>query len=179
MATKYAKRTIPLIDDALPVELTSASPFVYSPLDQSVDSIRLLILEPAQDTNALICCRLQHVTFTQKPKYEALSYSWGNENVRCNLSINGKDLEVGQNLFDALGHLRDPLKARTLWVDAICINQSDTPEKNHQIGIMPLIYMRAKTVLVWLGVPEDGTDQLWNGNRLLRRVGTSSLRMLI
>ena len=171
MANQSAKQKIPSVDEAHPLEHSSTSPFAYNLLDFSVDCIRLLILKPAEDTNALICCRLQHVTFAQKPKYEALSYTWGNEIVRHKISIDGKDFEVGQNLFDALRHLRDPLKDRTLWVDAICINQSNVPEKNHQIGIMPFIYMRAKTVLVWLGVPEDGTDQLWKWEKNFDKSG--------
>jgi len=41
------------------------------------------------------------------------------------------------------------------WVDAICINQSDVTGKNQQISIMPFIYMRAKTVLVSLGLLDE------------------------
>ena len=52
-----------------------------------------------------------------------------------------------------------------MWVDAICINQADVPEKNRQIAIMPFIYMRAKMVLVWLGVrEEEKPDWDWDEN---------------
>ncbi|KAH8598385.1 heterokaryon incompatibility protein-domain-containing protein [Bisporella sp. PMI_857] len=159
MARQPVGHTLPSTKETDSLEHLPKSLFVYSPLDFSVDGIRLLVLEPAEDINSLIHCKLQHVTFSQRPKYEALSYTWGSGIVHHSIYIDGKDLKVGQNLFDALRYLRDPLRSRTLWVDAICINQSDVPEKNHQIGIMPFIYMRAKTVLVWLGAPEDGTDQ--------------------
>ncbi|KAH8591241.1 heterokaryon incompatibility protein-domain-containing protein, partial [Bisporella sp. PMI_857] len=148
MAHQSVRRTLPVVEKTHPLEQHLTSSFVYNPLDISTDGIRVLILEPAEDRNSSIRCTLQHVIFSQKPKYEALSYTWGSEIVRHGVSIDMKDFKIGQNLFDALRHLRDPLHSRTLWVDAICINQSDVHEKNHQIGIMPFIYMRAKTVLV-------------------------------
>jgi hypothetical protein len=43
---------------------------------------------------------------------------------------------------------------RTLWVDALCINQLDVDEKRHQISFMPDIYTKANTVIMWLGEPE-------------------------
>jgi hypothetical protein len=38
-----------------------------------------------------------------------------------------------------------------LWIDSICINQSDLGEKSRQIPLMPRIYGAAMLVLVWLG----------------------------
>ncbi|KIM99916.1 hypothetical protein OIDMADRAFT_166048 [Oidiodendron maius Zn] len=146
---------VPFVEEADRVKQSSTASFTYSPLDHSIDSIRLLILQPAEDPSALICCKLQDATFAERPKYEALSYTWGSETARQTISINGQQFDVGRNLFDALQHLRDPLEERSLWVDAICINQSNVPEKSHQISIMPFIYIRARTVLVWLGVPEN------------------------
>lgn len=40
---------------------------------------------------------------------------------------------------------------RVLWVDAICINQSNPDEKNHQVRQMYRIYSSASRVLIWLG----------------------------
>ena len=162
MANQSVRRMVPFVEEADQVKQSSTASFTYSPLDLSVDSIRLLILQPAEDPSALICCKLQHATFAERPKYEALSYTWGSETARQTISINGQQFEVGRNLFDALQHLRDPLEERSLWVDAICINQSNVPEKSHQISIMPFIYIRARTVLVWLGVPENSVADLRN-----------------
>jgi hypothetical protein len=41
-----------------------------------------------------------------------------------------------------------------LWVDALCINQEDTTERNHQVMQMGAIYEKAKRVVVWLGRPK-------------------------
>ena len=37
------------------------------------------------------------------------------------------------------------------WIDAVCINQNDIVERNHQVAQMSMIYARAWRVLVWLG----------------------------
>lgn len=41
-----------------------------------------------------------------------------------------------------------------IWIDAICINQSNIEEKGTQVSMMDLIYSRASFVVAWLG-PED------------------------
>jgi hypothetical protein len=149
----------------------SSSTFPYTRLDLNIDCIRILILSPAEDLTSEIHCKLQHVTFAQKPKYEALSYTWGDETKnRHKISINGAEFEVVENLYNALRHLRDTKEERTLWVDAICINQADVLEKNRQIAIMPFIYMRAKMVLVWLGVPEEEKPE-WDWDENFNRGG--------
>ena len=47
------------------------------------------------------------------------------------------------------------------WIDAICIQQSDVSERNHQVRMMGLIYKRAAFVLAWLGMDcEKALQQL-------------------
>lgn len=55
------------------------------------------------------------------------------------------------------GIVRSTSKTRILWIDAICINQEDTEEKNVQIKLMRRIYQEAETLLVWLG-DDDGDN---------------------
>jgi len=64
--------------------------------------------------------------------------------------IAGRVFRVGKNLHAALKYLRSS-GSRTVWVDAICINQEDEAEKMQQIRKMGRIYGQASTVLVWLG----------------------------
>ncbi|KAJ4226179.1 hypothetical protein NW759_004765 [Fusarium solani] len=92
------------------------------------------------------------------PQYEALSYTWGNpENPQTVQVVSHDDpsifwtQEIQYNLSGALKHLRYPDKPRTLWVDAVCINQADIPERNAQVPRMSDIYRLADRVVVWLG----------------------------
>jgi hypothetical protein len=135
---------------------------IYKPLDATQDSIRLVYIHPADDPDAPIQCTISEAKFSERPQYEALSYMWGDEAVQRPIFVNGHQLQITQNLFDALHFLRLRQRASNgsaaaglpslrYWIDAICINQNDVHEKNKQIPIMPHIYFRAKTVLVWLG----------------------------
>lgn len=38
-----------------------------------------------------------------------------------------------------------------VWIDLICIQQDRIEEKNHQVQQLGNIYMKAKTVCIWLG----------------------------
>jgi len=128
--------------------------FQYTPLEPSDCSIRLVVLERLKlsyQYNPEIRCRMLHTTFGAKPKYQALSYMWGTEMAKQPIKIDGHHFEVSSNLFDSLLHLGNSELERTLWIDAICINQKDIDERNSQIKLMPFIYKRAETVVVWLG----------------------------
>jgi hypothetical protein len=48
-------------------------------------------------------------------------------------------------------HLRSPIEIRILWIDTICINQDDIPERNEQVKRMTNIYTFAYRVVTWLG----------------------------
>ena len=54
--------------------------------------------------------------------------------------------------------LRNRALERVLWVDAVCINETDDQEKEHQIQYMFEIYSLANRVVVWLGESVDGSD---------------------
>lgn len=99
--------------------------------------------------------------------YEALSYVWGDSNLVEPIYCCGKTLRVTLNCLKALKYLRRENESRTLWVDAICINQAgQTEEKNHQIDLMGDIYSGASKVLVWLG---DKRGRLWLLMRMQER----------
>lgn len=46
-------------------------------------------------------------------------------------------------------------QAAYLWIDAVCIDQANAPEKGMQIPLMGEIYSRAGRVLAWLGADES------------------------
>ena len=91
--------------------------------------------------------------------YEALSYVWGDLDNLSSIYIGEHDLPVTVNLHGALSHLRNLSLERIIWVDAICIDQKNTKEKEQQIQFMAKIYGQANRVVVWLGEAADDSDQ--------------------
>ncbi|CZR69913.1 uncharacterized protein PAC_19813 [Phialocephala subalpina] len=139
------------------------SPYRYSSLLPGPDSIRLLHLVPHEDKTAPIQCQLVNYSLQESGggthQYEALSYVWGDPKETLPISIDKHDLPVTENLHAALSRLRHRFIVRIIWVDAICINQADRQEKEHQIKSMAKIYGQANRVIVWLGEAADDSDR--------------------
>lgn len=132
-------------------EYVPSKAFAYRPLDPDVDYTRLLRIDPAPDDNDPLICKLIDVNFKDSPKYEALSYMWGDDTDKARICLDGADFYIGKNLWDALHYMRSRGEDMPLWIDALCINQNDIPERNRQVRIMHHIYSRAHGVIVWLG----------------------------
>jgi len=112
-----------------------------------------------------------HVYWEYVPKFEALSYVWGstakpdtvfvvsptNQGTRNHLT-HPMAIAIGRNLCLALRHLRYAERARLLWVDAICINQTDLDERKEQVRRMRHIYPYAPRVIIWLGPERDNSQ---------------------
>ncbi|KAK9439955.1 HET domain protein [Metarhizium brunneum] len=126
-------------------------PYASRPLEAAADGIRLVTIDPELTPDGLLSCQLQTTTFARRPRYETLSYRWGDESCRRSIVVDGAELYVTANLFEALQYFRTHARRAALWIDAICINQRDTPERSSQLRIMPHIYARAESTLVWLG----------------------------
>ncbi|KAF2191691.1 HET-domain-containing protein [Zopfia rhizophila CBS 207.26] len=122
--------------------------FEYSPLRSQ--SFRLLELISGRSLYADIQCRLRDYQFDSAPPYEALSYTWGDDENECRISMNGLPSYVRPNLLGALRHLRQPRSTRIIWIDAMCINQNSAEEKSVQVPLMGKIYTGAERVIVWL-----------------------------
>jgi hypothetical protein len=144
------------------------SRFKYARLDPAVDCIRLLVIKPSATSGTNFNCSLQHVSFGERPRYEARSYTWGDQlpsSTKYMIFVDTIQFWVHENLGDALFQLRRDTLERTLWIDAICINQDDIQERNRQVRIMPHIYSRAECVLVWLGkFPTDVCSESYLGS---------------
>ncbi|KAK3955167.1 ankyrin repeat-containing domain protein [Pseudoneurospora amorphoporcata] len=150
---------------------------LYYNVRMSPGHIRLLQLLPSENEDAAIHCRLFYTTLDSKGTrlYEALSYVWGSEDKPCSIFIDGYNLAVGKNLYAALLHLRDNSVQRTIWIDAICINQGDNEEKGHQVQSMAKIYAKASRVIVWLGEEVAGSDQALEEIRIAAKLSTRRL----
>lgn len=93
--------------------------------------------------------------------YEAVSYTWGTAKDVDFVLIDGQRVKIGLNLSLILRDLRLPDTERTLWIDAICINQDDNGERSHQVQRMGNIYRHAWQVLFCLGRPTEMTDAVF------------------
>ena len=130
--------------------------------------IRILVLEPALSLDAELRGELAEAVLDSSPEYHALSYVWGVANPQAMTSIwisapsgpHGR-LRITPNCCQALKHLRYSDRPRSLWVDAICIDQQSSSEKSSQVAMMETIYYTASKVVVWLdlspGLPADKT----------------------
>ena len=132
----------------------SASDQIYTELAHG--EIRIVKLLPAATWTDEIVCSLQTIKIDSETRqdYEALSYTWGSAENPSTMILNGQRYSITQNLEAALRQLRDTKHARDLWIDALAINQSSSPEKSRQVRIMPSIYSSARQTIVWLG-PSD------------------------
>jgi hypothetical protein len=99
--------------------------------------------------------------------FAALSYAWGDPTDTRMIYVNGHRMFVTKNLEAALRQLRviqfvtlaNGKPFFSLWVDAICINQSDLNERSQQVQRMRLIYAKARIVVAWLGEAEDESEK--------------------
>ena len=99
-----------------------------------------------------------------------IRYTWGSPIPSHQILINGRVFTARQNCVYALKQARTPKASRYFWMDAICIDQSSTQEKNHQVGMMGQIYARSKHVLACVGPHTDDSTSLFRAfskNRLL------------
>ena len=123
--------------------------FMHTPLDQERPSIRLIQLKPQLSPDGYIQCKMFHAD--TKATYKCLSYTWGDQESIWPLLINGQMFRVRQNLFDFLQVARKKTRRiKSIWIDALCIDQANTFERNHQVQHMGEIYSHAKEVVVWL-----------------------------
>ena len=151
------------------------STYEYKPLGER--QIRILRLHAAGSSTDTIECSLEAYDADElRNQYDALSYTWGNEeptqrillrtsqepttstgSTRLRLitqqAILRKYFYIRPNLEDALRRFRDTTSQQDvlLWIDAICINQTDKEEKSMQVARMAEIYSKAGDLLVWLG----------------------------
>ncbi|KAH8693273.1 heterokaryon incompatibility protein-domain-containing protein [Talaromyces proteolyticus] len=91
--------------------------------------------------------------------YDTLSYTWGDHDPTELIKIIQDNqqyyIRIRPNLHSALQHLRSHRENRYLWVDAVCINQSDEEEKSGQVRMMFDIFNNSTSVCVWVGPEGD------------------------
>jgi ankyrin repeat protein len=117
--------------------------------------IRLLRIKAGTGSEPLYC-QLVKRPLWDAGKYSALSYSWGTEPPVSEIFVESRNTSrflfpVSPHLFSALKRLRNEHSIMDVWIDAICINQSNIVERAAQVQIMAQIFNAASEVRVWLG----------------------------
>ena len=150
------------------------SSFQYNVLP-TARSIRLVRIHGSDRDSDDIYCTIETHPLDSHPPYAALSYTWGSQKskkiIHCN---NDSVLLVTQNLWRALRRLKPQLgDDRTLWIDAICINQEDLRERSAQVQLMRDIFQSAERVLIWIGEEQDHSAGAFELARRLAQLSTT------
>jgi hypothetical protein len=147
----------------------------------SINEIRILVLKPAAAFDHDLHARIVHRRIPIEEEddsginhWNAVSYTWGTDAPSKILYIDSTFphdpnsgctwINITPNVDTMLRHLRDGHEEHALWIDAICLNQNNMPEKNQQVPRMSWIYRLALQVPIWLG-EDDGTA--WLGMKLV------------
>ncbi|KAI1326710.1 heterokaryon incompatibility protein-domain-containing protein [Xylariaceae sp. FL0255] len=117
-------------------------------LDSS--KIRMLVIQPGLQESP-IECQLEERNLANDIIEETLSYVWGEPVLDSAVKIDGKSLRITSRLAQILRSLRYQDRPRKIWIDAVCICQSDAQEKASQVRAMKEIYSKTLESVIWLG----------------------------
>jgi hypothetical protein len=150
--------------------------YTYSVLD--AHEIRLLCPQHSPGENDL-SFDVRHFPRSRAPPYTAVSYTWGEGAAGEKISLNGHDFLIRQNLWVCLHSLasyatKNDAPWKFIWVDAICIDQSDDSERNAQVLLMDETYKNAECVSVWLDFMPESLNSFASSShhRVLRQSST-------
>ncbi|EEU34792.1 uncharacterized protein NECHADRAFT_82416 [Fusarium vanettenii 77-13-4] len=159
------------------------SPIYHKRLQEG--HFRLLYLPSVDDKNSPIHASFEAYQTDDCPEYETVSYCWGGENddaTLCKPVFLGDYWDIllqTQNCWSMLQYLRPRVGVRTIWVDAICINQVDHQERESQVAVMGSIYQRCLRAVVYLGQdvvhPKSTDNRAYPGRRDLDTESASAV----
>ncbi|KAF1840325.1 uncharacterized protein K460DRAFT_297130 [Cucurbitaria berberidis CBS 394.84] len=136
--------------------------FPQPELDVFTQELKSRCSSPGRDrlSPALVNHRPQPNSRFEWGEYEAVSYCWGDRRHMTFVWLNGVRKEISCDLdiaLRALHRLPETRLGMNYWIDALCINQDDVEERNHQVKRIMHIYWAARAIVVWLG-PETEED---------------------
>lgn len=139
--------------------------FTYNPLNSANGEIRLLkvpsssnTLAEDSDSDPVPNYSLVHVSLDQDdvPVYETISYCWRAPQSSSPVCINDMPLNVPISTAQVLQQVAVLEGQRYVWIDAVCINQTDFEERASQVQLMRRIYSKTTRDIVCLG-RDEGT----------------------
>ncbi|KAF2825100.1 HET-domain-containing protein [Ophiobolus disseminans] len=169
---------LPEIESDGPVSVNTGS-YQYQNLTDA-KSIRLLRVDISGNENSF---SLIETDTDSAPPYVAISYVWGDPTTKHFVDLANGNVGITESLHFALRDVirmlhdnnhtlpggTDFWKDDTvhLWVDALCIDQSNTQEKTVQVPMMTNIFTTAALVVTYMGPKADNSDQ---GIALVKRL---------
>lgn len=146
--------------------------FAQQPLGFDTASIRLVEVLPL-GPGGQVKCTIRHATL-YTPVYTCIAYVWGPPDEIHQTTIDHKPLYIRKNLRDFLeaaatlriNFLEDTALSdvheldtercfKSLWIDALCIDQENVMERNHQVQQMGQVYPNAEQAISWMGTNLD------------------------
>jgi hypothetical protein len=149
METSQSVATPP--SNAEGVAVLTQPTFEHTPLDLRSEAIRLVRIRPLQNSDETIKCDLRLTSIDAK--YTCLSYVWGHRHSNDWILVDGNKLSIHANLYRFLFYasLLPEFTSTWFWIDAICIDQNNITERQHQVQQMGRIFSKADEVISWLG----------------------------
>jgi len=143
--------------------------YEYEPLDRERKQIRLLTLQPGSGDDKLFCTlATAYLDTPTSPYFETVSYVCGDSTVKATIMLHDSEVQIPTTSEAALRRMRRKNRLRTLWIDALCINQFDIEERGHQVGMMYEIYTQTSHNCIYLGL----------NDRNMQRISESMLAIL-
>jgi hypothetical protein len=125
--------------------------FKHDPLEYHGPTIRVVKVRLSTDADGPVQCDIRVASIDSD--YICLSYVWGSREPGNWILINDKRFWARKSLFDFLASARSlvDIQSNWIWIDALCIDQENTEEREHQVKKMGHIYSCAKRVVSWFG----------------------------
>ena len=142
---------------------------IWTPLPPEGNEIRILTVLPSYDKHSIIKCVLKIVSLDENPRYEAISYAWGDPEECAAVRVGERKWNIPSNLEACLRRFHRQTKSRTLWADELCVSQTDIDEKGRQVVPMDRIFKQAAAVRIWLGPATSSSGRAMD---LLRCLGS-------
>ncbi|UQC86202.1 uncharacterized protein CLUP02_11702 [Colletotrichum lupini] len=138
---------------------------LYNPL--KTNQVRLLRLNPDPDSDEV--GNLEVVELREAPPYYALSHSWTSQHSYQDVLINSQVVTLGADLAACVHRLSQLARSnseldppvRHIWIDSICIDQSNLDERAAQVSLMGQLYRSAIRTLIWLGPDSSDCYGAW------------------
>ena len=128
---------------------------MYYTYNSNIGRNEIRLLKPVSTSRHSLAFSTLIIPRAAAPAYTAVSYTWGDREASEVILLDGRPFNVRVNLWSCLYYVGQAARSAALWymwVDAICINQANSTEKNAQVGSMDEIYRNATCVSAWLGL---------------------------